>query len=97
MGARRNTHDKQLAKTFTCEPLGSKAMFSQRENRHIRNSLHAIFRRSRTPPTPLAKYRPLRDAAEFFHPICLALVSEQLTLLQTEGKHVKVGVIVSLA
>lgn len=45
----------------------------------------------------LAKYRPLRDAAEFFHPICLALVSEQLTLLQTEGKHVKVGVIVSLA
>lgn len=31
------------------------------------------------------------------HIICLALVSKLLTLLWTEGKHVKVGVIVSLA
>ena len=31
------------------------------------------------------------------HIICLALVSQLLTLLWTEGKHVKVGVIVSLA
>lgn len=92
MQAKAKTLIKEVTKTFTCKPFGPNASFS-RKGKFF--ACHApactIF------PRALAQRRLPERRSGMFPNHLRALVSELLTSLPTQGKHVKVDVIVSLA
>lgn len=84
---------KEVTKTFICKPFGPNATFSRKGKFFACHAPACTV----SPPRALAQRRLSERRSRMFPHHLRALVSELLTSLQTQGKHVKVGVIVSLA